>query len=426
MLRAHEQVDSGVPMTAAGAAPVEAGAAGPSHQRGGPLSHEEVVARAEALVDGVRARAADAERLRRIPEQTMAEVLEADLLRTMVPSRYGGHGLGLRTVCELTRVLARGCPSTAWVVGFLVEHNWQFARFPQPVQDEIFGAQPYIRAPAQLQPAGVLTPVEGGYEVSGRWAFCSGVLHADWAILCGVVKGDAPGGDRRAALTFIVPVGDVQVDDDWHTAGMRATGSATIVADGVFVPEHRTTGFAGFASEDNPGVALHREPVVGYPLGAALTVFATSVAIGAAQETVELFREQMSRRVLFATADDTPAGKPKSQARLAEATLAARTAELLWRDALDLLCGVADTGERLTLPQRAWVRLASTRAVLTARDAITTVCDGAGARVYYDGSPIQRFQRDVETMKGHVVFDIDRASVQYGRVALGLEPDDMI
>jgi alkylation response protein AidB-like acyl-CoA dehydrogenase len=392
----------------------------------GRLTHDEIVARAEAMVDAVRARAAEAERLRRVPEETMAEVEAADLLRTMVPSRYGGHGLGLRTVCELTRALARGCPSTAWVVGFLVEHNWQFARFPLEAQEEIFGAQPFIKAPAQLQPAGVMTPVDGGYRVSGRWAFCSGVAHADWAVLAGVVAGEQPGGDRRSALVFIVPIGDVTVDDDWHTSGMRATFSATIVADDVFVPAHRCTGFAGFAGEDNPGAAVHPEPIVRYPLGAALTVFATSVAIGAAEEVVELFREQMSRRVLFATADTTPAGKPKSQARLAEATLQMRTAQLLWRDALDQLCDLSDAWARLTVAQRAWVRLASTRAVLAARDAITTVCDGAGARIYYDDSPIQRFQRDIETMKGHVVFDIDRASVQYGRVALGLEPDDMI
>jgi alkylation response protein AidB-like acyl-CoA dehydrogenase len=392
----------------------------------GRLSHEEVVARAESLVDGVRARARDAEQLRRLPEETMAEVEAADLLRTMVPTRYGGHGLGLRTVCELTRALARGCPSTAWVVGFLVEHNWQFARFPLEVQEEIFGAQPYIKAPAQLQPSAVMTPVEGGWRATGRWAFCSAVMHGDWAILAGVEAGDEPGGDRRSALVFIVPMSEVTVVDDWHTAGMRATGSATIVVEDLFVPTHRATPFAGFASEDNPGAAIHPEPIVRYPLGASLTVFAASVAVGAAEETVELFRQQMSQRVLWATAGVKPADKPKSQARLAEATLQARTAELLWRDALDLLCDVNDGGGKLTMPQRAWVRLASTKAGLAARDAISTVCEGAGAKAYYDDSPIQRFQRDIETMKGHVVFDIDRASVQYGRVALGLDPDDLI
>lgn len=103
------------------------------------LAHEEVLARTEALVPAVAARAAEAEQSRRIPDETLAEVEAADLWRTMVPTRYGGHGLGLRTVSEMSRILAHGCASTAWVVGFIVEHNWQFARFGQAAQDEILG-----------------------------------------------------------------------------------------------------------------------------------------------------------------------------------------------------------------------------------------------------------------------------------------------
>ncbi|MDH4148852.1 MAG: acyl-CoA dehydrogenase family protein [Acidimicrobiia bacterium] len=387
------------------------------------LTHADCIERSEALVEAVAARAADTEAARRIPDETMDAVRAAGLLHAMVPRRYGGPGLGLRTVCEISRVLARGCPSTSWVVGFLVEHNWQFARFPEQCQDEILGPAGVLTASAQLQPSGRMAPAEGGYVVSGRWAFCSAALHSDWAILAGIERGEV-GGERGAALVFIVPMSDVTVDDDWHTAGMRGTGSVTLVADEVFVPAHRTVGFLDFAGEANPGTRIHPEPIVGYPLGPSLAVFASSVAVGAAERTVELFREQLGSRVLFATAGDTPSSRPRSQARLADAAVALRSAQLLWADALDVLCTHGDAGTRLTVEQRAWVRLLAGKTVLAARDAIATVCDGAGASVYYERSPIQRFQRDVETMKGHVVFDTDRSTVSYGQAALGLPLTD--
>ncbi len=386
--------------------------------------HDRLVAAADSLVPALAERAADAEQARHVPAATMAEVQAAGLLTAMVPTRYGGAGLGLRTACEISRVLAHGCASTSWVIGFLVEHNWQFARFGQQVQDELFPKDGCVLAVAQLQPAGRLVAVDGGYRVSGRWAWCSGSHQADYAILAGLEAGDPATGTRANAVVFIVPIDELQRDDDWFTSGMRATTSLTLVAEDVFVPQHHTVGFAAFAGEDNPGAALHREPVVGYPLGPSLALFAASVAIGAAEQTVSLFREQLKGRVLFATAGDTPAGRPRSQARLADASIALRSAQLLWGDGLELVCATGDCGGRLTVEQRAWARLLAGKAVLAARDAISTVCDGAGASIYYERSPIQRFQRDVETMKGHVVFDTDRSTVSFGQAALGLPLTD--
>ena len=387
------------------------------------LGHDEIVARAAALVPALRERAQKAETLRRLPDETMAEVEAADLLRAMVPRRWGGHGLGLRTVCELTRVLAQGCPSTAWVVGFLVEHNWQFARFGAAAQEEIFGGQPVIRAPAQLAPVGRLEPVDGGFRLRGRWEFCSGVMHADWTILAAMAEPAAP-DERPTPSVAIAPMADVVVEDVWHTAGMRATGSNAIVADGVFVPSHRVVALRDFVSEDNPGAALHDESVVRYPLVPSLTVFAASVAIGAAERVAELYREQLVQRVLYGTAGETPAHRPRSQARLADVAVRLRTAQLLWRGALDRICDVNDAGGRLSPLDQAEVRLHAARAVHAARDMIGAACDGAGAHAYFEDSPFQRYQRDIETLKGHVVFDVDRTEVLYGRLALGLDPDD--
>lgn len=379
--------------------------------------HERLLAAAAAMVPDLAARALPAERERCLPEATMKAVLDAGMLHAMVPRRYGGPGLGLRTACELSRVLAHGCASTAWVVGFLVEHNWQFARFGRAAQDEIFPRRGYVTAVVQLQPTGRMTPVEGGWRVSGRWAWCSGVRQSEWAILAGMVPEQGP-------TTFIVPVDSLTMDDDWFTSGMRATSSLTLVADDVFVPTHHSVPLGVFAGEDNPGTALHPEPVVGYPLRPSLALFAASIAIGAAEQTVALFREQLGSRVLYATAGDTPAQRPRSQARLADAAVASHTATLLWRDGLNLLCTAGDARRRLDVEERSWIRLLASKAVLAARDAIAMVGDGAGASIYYDSSPIQRFQRDVEMMKGHFVFDADRATVGYGQAALGLPLTD--
>ena len=105
-------------------------------------THDELLARVDALIPRLRERAEETERLRRIPESTMAELQEAGVFKILAPKGVGGYGMGVDTYVEVVRRLAQGCPSTAWNVGHLIEHVWMLARWPKAAQDEVFAEGP--------------------------------------------------------------------------------------------------------------------------------------------------------------------------------------------------------------------------------------------------------------------------------------------
>ncbi len=374
------------------------------------------------LAPDLESRATDAEDLRRLPDATMADLREIEFFSMLSPTSLGGAGLGLDTVAQSTRELARGCPSTAWSASFLALHAWLAAHFPAEAHQEMFDASGTVLAPAALAPNGQLEAVDGGYRLSGRWSWATGVMESDWVIVTGLGDDDGRLDIRFCAL----PVTDVAVDDVWHMAGMQATGSNDVVIDAAFVPEHRTLpvdammpGGPRTAADDYP------EPFMRLPLMAVLVLTAAAPAVGAAERAVELFEERLETRVLMYTPGEKQADQPSGQIRLGTATAEARSARSTWEAAIDQ---VVETGATMSVEDRASIRLGAAQTVLLSRRAINTVCEASGASAYADTSPLQRIQRDVETLKGHVVFDWDRTAELFGRVRLGmkLRPGDLL
>jgi 3-hydroxy-9,10-secoandrosta-1,3,5(10)-triene-9,17-dione monooxygenase len=192
----------------------------------------ELLERVNALLPGIATRAQATEAMRRPHDDTIRELVEADIMPMLVPRQFGGHELGLETLTAVGRALARSCMSTAWVTAFYLGHNWMLTKFPEKAQREFFADKPYTMAPIQPTPLLSVKKVAGGYEVNGRSSYSSGIMHADWVIL---MKSGGPEG--RA---FVVRKEDVEVDDVWFMSGMSGTGSNDVIAHDLFVPEHRT------------------------------------------------------------------------------------------------------------------------------------------------------------------------------------------
>lgn len=379
--------------------------------------HREIVERCEKLVDDLTERAAEAEALRRLPDATVQAAVDAELFAMVVPPSLGGLGLGLDTLAQSTRILATGCPASAWTLSFLVMHSWLLTRLPAEAHPDLFGEHGYALAPAPLNPTGTATPVEGGYRLTGRWEWATGVEHADWVLVHAIV--DRP--DELATAFLVVPRAEATVEDVWHTMGMRATGSNAVSVTDVFVPEHRTIA-RGDLMEGGPTVA--DDPMAGYPVVAVLALIAAAPALGAAEAAVELFRRRLNDRVLAYTLGDKQADQPAARVRLAIAMSEVRAARAVWEQALGALTAAAAAGAP-SVEDRMDARLAAASTVRLSRQAISTVCEGSGASIYAEGSPLQRLQRDVEVLKGHVIFDWDRCAELAGRIALGLEPSPL-
>lgn len=376
--------------------------------------HETVLDRCRKLVPGLAERAMLGERLRRLPEETITAARGADLFRMVLPTELGGHGLGLRTLAEATRLLSRGDASSGWTLSFLIMHNWFLAKLGPAVRQELFGAGEPVLAPAPLAPSGLATPHGEGWRVTGRWEWTTGIAHADWVIVHAVFES---GRDEPDLRFCVLPRDEVTaVDDVWHTSGMRGTGSAAVVLEDVFVPEHRT---ADSLSMRDGGTG---QDFIAYPMIPVLALVASSVALGAAEQAMELFCARMADRVLAYSLGEQQKDQPVAQARLASVTATLRSAQAYWSSAVDQLVAAVSSPGGAALRDRGAARLAAAHTVRLAREVIGEACAASGASIYFETSPLQRIQRDVEVLKGHVIFDWDRTAELVGRLELGGQP----
>lgn len=385
------------------------------------FDHDGALARAGRLVPVLAAQAGEAERIRSVPPAVLDATVDSGLLAVVSPTRWGGMGLGLDTLGGVTRTLARGCPAMAWTLSFLMLHNWFVSRFPAPTQAEVLGDRPWAAIPAPLAPTGELRRTGDGFVLDGRWEWATGVNHADW-VMVHAVELDATGGAAGTRFA-LVPIDEVTVEDVWFTSGMRATGSNAVRIDALPVPERRTIPGPALLAPGRGDDGL--DPL---PLMSVLALVAAAPAVGAAEAAVELFSTRMRERVLAYSLGDRQADQPAARIRLSDATAEVTAAAALWSGAIDRLDAAAGDGDGVTLQDRGAARLAAAAAVRMSRHAISTVCEGSGAGVYAESSPLQRLQRDVEVLKGHVVFDWDRSAELAGRIALGMElgPTDMV
>jgi 3-hydroxy-9,10-secoandrosta-1,3,5(10)-triene-9,17-dione monooxygenase len=197
----------------------------------------ELVARARALAPVLRERAEKAERLRRMPDETLEDIVAAGLPRICQPARFGGFELGWDTVCEVAMELGRGCASQAWVSNVFTEHTCMLALFPDEAQHEVWDENPRALISTSYAPVGKVTPVAGGVRVSGHYTFSSGVHHAHWSIIGGMVPCEDKPGTYPGLM--LIRAADRRIVDNWQVMGMPGTGSADFVVEDVFVPQHR-------------------------------------------------------------------------------------------------------------------------------------------------------------------------------------------
>ena len=164
-------------------------------------------AAAHELVPTLRARSAETAALGQLPQATIDAMQQAGFFRIMQPARYGGFEMDPEVFFRVQMILAQGCMSTAWVLGVVAIHNWQLALFDDRAQQDVWAEDDSTLISSSYMPVGKVTPVEGGYQLSGHWGFSSGSKHCDWAFLGAMVPPEQAGGapDYR---TFLVPRSD--------------------------------------------------------------------------------------------------------------------------------------------------------------------------------------------------------------------------
>lgn len=359
-------------------------------------------------------RAAEAEDLRRLPDATIADFRAEGMGRLLLPARYGGEQAPFSAILEPVRRMAHGCASSAWTLGFYILHNWMLALFDERAQDEVFADGPVL-CPAPLAPTGRGLPVEGGVRLSGRWSWATGIMAADW-VMVGALCG--PDEEMYPALALL-PAGQVRVEDVWHTAGMRATGSNDVVVDDVMVPQHRLVKVADIYAGTAPGAALHGAATYRWPMVPALALVASMPALGAAEHVADVFAARLGERVL-AYSGVAQKQQPAAQIRLGDARVRLRALDGLLRETVATLESMVADGARIPRAVRARARVAAAHIVHESRSVIADLLESSGASAQFLDSPLQRAKRDVDVISGHVVFDYDVSRELAGALEIGV------
>ncbi|MBV8334204.1 MAG: acyl-CoA dehydrogenase [Alphaproteobacteria bacterium] len=389
--------------------------------RSEPPRFEELLTRAEALVPILRERAPRAEQLRRLPDETIADLHSSGLFRMLQPARVGGSELPYRALFELTAVIGQGCGSTAWVLANLAAHHWLLGMWHPEAQEEIWGQSPDSLISSALAFArGRARRVEGGYRLSGRWPFSSGVDPSAWNIFGAIVNDEETG--QSEPRMFLVPASDYKVIDTWHVIGLIGTGSNDVEVTDVFVPAYRTLsaerirGGPNRGSELNPGT-LYKLPAV------SLFAFAVAgVSLGIARGAIRLFAETTRTRRSAYTGRNL-ADFTNIQVHLAEAAALADAAEATVLRDCDEATRITEAGVVPSLDQRARYRRDGAFAATLCTRAVDLLFAATGGNAIYELNPIQRAFRDVHAANAHYMLNWDINGAVYGRVALGLPPD---
>jgi resorcinol 4-hydroxylase (FADH2) len=381
----------------------------------------ELLDRAREIAAVARERALATEAARRVGDDMIERMRQADLFRIMQPQAYGGFEYGFDVFARVEAALASGCGSTGWVYGLLASHQWLIACFSKQAQDEVWADRSALAA-GTYAPVAQAVAMDGGYLVSGTGSFCSGCDNAQWQFLGGMIP---QGSAAPQPGFFLLRTPDIAVDDNWRTMGLAGTGSKNIVADNAFVPDHRVVSFAELANAAAPGMRAHSNPLYKQSFLSVLPITIVSPVLGMAEGALAAFLDMAKVRTTrgaLAGGNRRMAELTTVQLRVAEAVASIDAAKLMMFRDLAEAYAMAARGEAVSTDVRLRNRRDQAfcaRLLLQAIDALFLAAGGQG--LFLD-HPLQRFWRDAHAAGSHISLNWDSSGSMFGQYMLGLEP----
>ena len=366
--------------------------------------------RASGVAGMVAEQAAKAEASRRLTPETAQAIAEAGFARHFVPARWGGAEGGFAEYVQGVAALSRADASAGWCASLAAAVGRMAGFLPEAGQRALWSGGPDTLVVSGLIPAGSAVAVEGGWILEGTWPYVSEVHYADWALVCCPVPLGG-GRERGEVRMLLVPREAYGVHETWHTSGMRATGSETLVLEPTFVPVEHTFAREEMLTGRVSGVGMHAVPfksVSGLSFAAPM--------LGAADGALDTWCAGAARC----------RAKPRDGNRLtpdmsatADLTLARSAAEV---DAARLLveraAEDADAGrvrDRLVAARAQRDHIAAADLLL---DAVNRLLRTAGTGAQHESSPLQRFWRDINAAAGHAAMQWEPAARGYASLVL--------
>lgn len=374
----------------------------------------------QVLVPSLRERGQAAEEAGCIPEETIDDLKRIDAFKAVVPKAYGGMEVDFPIIPQIFRILGQGCTSTAWCMGFLIYHNYQFGHYNKKAQDEAFGGRGYTMAAGQVMPSGEAKRVDGGFILNGRWGYATGILHCDYMVLSAPVSSE-DGNEKPELYRFYVPVEDFEILDSWHVSAMRATGSHDVTLTDVFVPEHRGISVEGLRERTSPGMQINTGPLWQIPLLTYMVFGAVGPMVGAAEALFEMVSEILKTKV-GAYSGDQQQGLMSQRIRLARLKMELEATTGLFEKKAEDVWDLVQRGKVMARDQRSEMRMVISHIAKKCHEIVDELAHAAGSRGTFLDSPVQRFHRDANALATHAIYEYDHVGNIYGGTLLGVDP----
>jgi 3-hydroxy-9,10-secoandrosta-1,3,5(10)-triene-9,17-dione monooxygenase len=388
------------------------------------LTPDEMLRRAQAMRPTLRERQAECESLGCLPESTNAEFVKAGFYRILQPRRFGGYEFDVPAFVRVMSEVARGCPSSGWVLALTSGHTHTLTYMSEQAQVDAYGASGEYRAPFVATPSFMAKPCEGGYMLTGGWDYSSGCDIATH-FLGHVLVPPAEPGALPGVSVMMIERGDFTIVDNWDVVGMRGTGSRRVVVDDVFVPSHRAAPSPLFKNE--PMLCIHANPMYRGRVLALLMMELAAVAVGIGYAALDTCDEIMRKKRVNTPFSPMRFEDPAFQQFFGHASALLMTARAaLYQIAEDYMAfsrRQAEAGEAFSDLENQGLLLVEQQIVRLAGEALDLLFRTGGSSSGKAAEPLQRYMRDMTFLRTHMALQNELAERSYGKLHFGLPTD---
>ncbi|WP_166870736.1 acyl-CoA dehydrogenase [Salinibacterium sp. ZJ450] len=365
---------------------------------------------------------------RMLTSDTWKLMQDLGILRGLQPARWGGGEISLRN--QLTHVyeLARHAPSAGWVAGVVGSHPWQIALFPEETQQELWGDNPAHTNSSSYAPTGKVEKAPGGYRVNGRWSFSSGGDHCQAVILGGNAGMFDIGGFEIPNYGSILLLGDqYKLEDTWHTAGLKGTGSKDVVVDDQFVPEHRFLSHPKYEYNPAcppPGFETNESTLYRLPWAVMFNLVLVAPVLGLTRRFLDQWAAETTER--RSNWGGSLSDDPLMQMHLANAEWVHDAAVKKMFEAVDTITQAAEEDVYLERPERARIRWNITKSCQEVGQQVNHLVRVSSGRTAFIDHPLHKLFQDVTTALGHAFLSSDAVGQYYGASLLNTKAPEVM
>jgi 3-hydroxy-9,10-secoandrosta-1,3,5(10)-triene-9,17-dione monooxygenase len=392
------------------------------------LTVAELIRRADEMRPWLRERQNECEALGELPEDTNQKFLEAGFYRILQPRIFGGYEFALPDFIRVMLAVARGCSDSAWVLALTSGHTVLAAQLSESAQRDVFGPAGDFRAPGVGMPGGTGVLADDGLRVNGAWDYASGCDLATHFFGSTMVRDPATNASLGNAW-ILFERGQYKIVGNWNVIGMQGTGSRRVVIEDAFVTTDRALWFidgSGLPVRDQPGHAVHPNPMYHGWLAPLLISEVAAVSVGAARGALDVYAEILKNKKTNFPPFHARANEAEFQQHFGEAQALIDTAEAallkLAADYMDLALRHIETATPLDDETEKRLILMEQQIIGLAWNAVELMFRTSGTSAAAKSSPLGRALRNLAVIRTHVTLQTDHTATNAGRLHFGLPP----